>query len=265
MNKLNSVAMLSVLLLAIVVSTSIFAIPVEAKPNNDNGINNPNKLWGAPSYVLNILGKKADWKGDPSYESTDRHTMFVPEDVEEFLELHPEYKEPPEGTGKGLRIWVKQDADFAVEDPNMFDDGQCNLTMASGKYEVYFVALGKPGREAHLEGWIYNVTADEYLLKIGEVKVRHGTGKEGKGGGKPNWQDAHDMLYVDWSEVEGILTALGVSWAELLAALGYQPTATEVWVFDFINWLAAQTGYEYAYLWKLVSGCKHIQVRFYKV
>jgi len=230
--------------------TCIFlvAMPLIAIPVQGGGNNNPNKLWGAQTYLLNILGKKSDWSGDPSYESTDRRTMFVPEDVEEFLKL------------KGFadcKIWVKQGPDFAVEDPNMFDDGMCNLTIGQGRYEVYFVALGKPGRTAVLEGWIYNASANEYLLKIGYVEVKHSK--------RPDWKSGHDMFYVSETEAAGILSALGITWEQLLAALGYPPDATEVWVFDFINWLATQTGYEYAYLWKLVSGCKHIQVRFYKI
>jgi len=241
LRKTTLAALGSTILLALVVS-AIFAIPAAAQGNN-----NPNKLWGAQTYLLNILGKKFDWNGDPSYESTDRRTMFVPEDVNAFVELHPEYKDS-EGN-PDLRIWVYQGSDFAVTDPNMFDDGKCNLTIGPGKYEVYFVALGKPGNEAKLEGWIYNVTANEYLLKIGDVTVKHSK--------RPDWTSGHDMFYVSQAEAAGILNALGVAWP--------WPGQTEVWVFDFINWLATQTGYEYAYLWKLVSGCKHIQVRFYKI
>jgi hypothetical protein len=219
------------------------AYSASAQPNN-----NPNKLWGAPTFVLNILGKKSDYKGNPSYESTDRHTMFVPENVEEFLEI----------TGfPDAKIWVSQNTEFAVNDPNMFDDGQCNLTLASGKYAVYFAALGKQNMEANLEGWIYNASAAEYLLYVGSVTVKHSK--------QPVWVSGEDMMTVSEAEAGAVLDALGITWADLLALLGYPSDATEIWIFDFVDFLGTQTGYEYLYLWKLVSGCKHIQVRFFKM
>ena len=55
-------------------------------------------------------------------------------------------------------IWVNQGSEFAVDDPNMFEDGECSLTIGAGKYAVYFVALGRPNVEATLEGWVYNAT-----------------------------------------------------------------------------------------------------------
>jgi hypothetical protein len=237
------------LLLTLVASSVVLSVPVLAKPNGNNGNNNPNKLWGAPTYVLNILGKKSDFSGTPAYDS-ERRTMFVPEDVSTF---NPTYSNEPYDP----KIWVERGSEFAVLDPNMFDDGECKLQLGPGKYRVYFVALGKPGMTAELEGWIYNVTAHEYLLYLGEVQVTHSK--------KPNWESGWDMMTVSEAEAAGILAALGISWADLLVALGYPPGATEIWVFDFIEWLKTVTGYDYAYLWKLVSGCKHIQVRFYEI
>lgn len=221
--------MLSALLLAIVVSTLIFAIPVQARPNNAN----PNKLEGAQTYLLNMLGKKSDWGGQPAYDS-ERRTMFVPEDVEAFLALSG-YDD--------VKIWVEQGSDFAVTDPNAFDDGECSLTIGPGKYEVYFVALGKPkAEEAILEGWVYNATADDYLLYVGEVRVKHSK--------KPVWMSGHDIFWVSPTEA----AAIGVVITE------------EMWIFDFLDLLAAlYPDTEYLYLWKLVSSCKHIQVRFYKI
>lgn len=232
---------------------SLMAIPVHSPGNT-----NPNKILGmAPTFVMNMLGKKADWSGTPAYDS-ERHTMFIPEDVSEFLSLHPEYYDTGKGvTGPDLRIYVEQGEEFGITDPNMFDDGHCNLTIGEGYYEVYFVALGKPGAEAHLEGWIYNVTADEYLLKIGEVKVSHN--------GKPDWKRASDMFYVSEEEAAAILAALDLDWSDVTTGLDFVHEEFGVWVFDFINWLAEQTGYEYLYLWRLVSSCKHIQVRFYRI
>jgi len=245
MNAKAIAAIMAVLILASVVTV--------ATPAQGKGSNNPNKLWGAQTYLLNILGKKSDWNGDPSYESTDRRTMFVPEHVDEWLASDPYFEHYPYDP----KIWVERGSEFLVTDPNMFDDGECNLTIGPGRYEVYFVALGKPGATATLEGWIYNVTANEYLLKVGEVTVRHSK--------RPDWQSGTGMFYISEEEAGPILAALGISWAELLAALGYPPDATQIWVFDLIDWLATQTGYEYAYLWKLLGGCKHIQIRFYKV
>ena len=228
MKKTTLVALGSTMLLALIVSMPLFAIPAVAQGNN-----NPNKLLGAQTYLLNILGKKFDWNGDPDYDS-ERRTMFVPENVAEWKSVSGY----PNAT-----VWVTQGVAFAVTDPNMFDDGHCNLTIGPGKYEVYFVALGKPGADPTiLEGWIYNATANEYLLKVGDVTVKHSR--------RPDWKSGHDMFYVSVEEA---------------AKIGVTITQ-EMWIFDFLDLLETlYPGTEYLYLWKLVSGCKHIQVRFYKV
>ena len=199
------------------------------------GNNNPNKIWGAPSYLVNILGKKADFNGSPDYDAS-RRSMFVPEDVAAWEAL---------SGYSNATIWVNQGAEFAVSDPNMFDDGHCNLTIGPGRYEVYFAALGKPGPAATLEGWIYNATSNEYLLKIGEVTIRHNK--------RPNWESGHDMFYVSAQEAAsiGVMLPNGMS---------------EMWIFDFLNYLSTlYPGTAYLYLWNLIGGAKHIQVRFYKV
>ena len=205
-----------------------------AYPALATGNNNPNKLWGAPSYLVNILGKKADFKGTPDYDAS-RRSMFVPEDVAAWKAVSGY----PNAT-----IWVNQGDEFAVADPNMFDDGHCNLTIAPGKYEVYFVALGKPGPAATLEGWIYNATSNEYLLRVGDVTVRHNK--------RPDWKSGHDMFYVSAAEAASIGVTL--------------PTGmSEMWIFDFLNYLATlYPGTAYLYLWNIIGGAKHIQVRFYQ-
>ncbi len=214
------------------IALAIIAVSAVAVPALSQGNNNPNKLWGAPSYLLNILGKKADYNGSPEYDSS-RRTMFVPENVSAWKTLSGH---------SNATIWVNQGAEFAVSDPNMFDDGHCNLTIGPGKYEVYFAALGKPGMNSTLEGWIYNATSNEYLLKIGDVTVSHSK--------KPNWQSGHDMFYVSVEEA---------------AAIGVTITQ-EMWIFDFLNLLEnLYPGTSYLYLWNLIGGSKHIQVRFYKV
>ncbi len=221
----KSVAISSLVLLG----TMLFAF---AAPVLSQGNNNPNKLWGAPTYVLNILGKKSDFNGDPGYDAS-RHTMFVPENVTEWKAL----------TGyPNATVWVTNGTEFAVTDPNMFDDGHCNLTIGPGKYEVYFVALGKPGMTAKLEGWIYNATANEYLLKVGEVTVKHSK--------QPVWQSGYDLFYVSVEEA---------------AAMGITITSP-MWIFDFLKLLEGlYPGTSYLYLWNIIGGAKHIQVRFYKV
>jgi len=210
-----------------VITISAVALQAFAQGNN-----NPNKLWGAPTYLLNILGKKSDFNGQPDYDAS-RRSMFVPEDVAAW--------ESSTGYTKAT-IWVTQGAEFAVDDPNMFDDGNCNLTMGPGKYEVYFVALGKPGETTTLEGWIYNATDNTYLLKIGDVTVSHNK--------RPNWESGHDMFYVSVEEAASI----GVT------------IQNEMWIFDFLNLLESlYPETSYLYLWNLIGGSKHIQVRFYKV
>ncbi len=216
-------------LVLIAVAMSSVAYPVLASATN------PNKLWGAPDFNLNILGKKADYNGTPAYDAS-RHSMFVPENVTAW-EAASGY---PNAT-----IWVSQGSEFAVTDPNMFDDGHTNLTLAPGKYEVYFVALGKPGPAATLEGWIYNATDNTYLLKLGSVSISHNKA--------PLWMTGHSMFYVTAAEA----ASLGVT---LPAGV------TEMWVFDFLNYLSTiYSGTNYLYLWNLIGGDKHIQVRFYQV
>ena len=221
---------------AILSAATIALIVITASSMVDSslagGNNNPNKLWGAPSYLLNILGKKADFNGAPDYDAS-RRSMFVPEDVAAWETL---------SGYTNATIWVNNGSEFAVGDPNMFDDGHCNLTMGPGRYEVYFVALGKPGQTATLEGWVYNATANEYLLKIGEVSVTHNK--------RPDWQSGHNMFYVSVQEAASI----GVTISE------------EMWIFDFLNLLETlYPGTNYLYLWNLVGGVKHIQVRFYQM
>jgi len=224
-------AIVSAIALALVAITALsVALPVFSAGNN-----NPNKLWGAPSYLLNILGKKADFNGAPDYDAS-RRSMFVPEDVAAWETL---------SGYTNATIWVNNGSEFAVGDPNMFDDGHCNLTIGPGKYEVYFAALGKPGMTAKLEGWIYNATSNEYLLKIGDVTVSHNK--------RPNWQSGHDMFYVSAAEAASIGVTLPAGMSEM-------------WIFDFLNYLSTQyPETSYLYLWNLIGGAKHIQVRFYQI
>ena len=188
---------------------------------------NPNKLYGAPSYVLNLVGKKDSWSGGGTYDNPDRHTMFL-----------------PQTTAENVTVWMSQgtDADFSVLDGNAFDDGNLSLQLAAGKYAVFIVALGKPGGGANIEGWIYNATDNTYLLLVGSVNVP-GHSKT------PRWTNATDLFWVSANEDP----FFGVT--------------EDTWVFDYMNMLSeANAGTNYLYLWQLDNNSnKLLQVRFYKI
>jgi hypothetical protein len=188
---------------------------------------NPNKLYGAPSYVLNLIGKKDGWSGGGSYDNPDRHTMFL-----------------PQTTAQNVTVWMSQgtSTDFSVLDGNAFDDGNLSLQLAAGKYAVFIVALGKPGGGANIEGWIYNATDNTYLLMVGSVNVP-GHSKT------PRWTNATGLFWVSANEDP----FLGVT--------------QDTWVFDYMNMLsAANVGTDYLYLWQLDNNNnKLLQVRFYKI
>ena len=82
-------------ILAVAVALSV-AYPVFAATNL-----NPNKLYGAPSYVLNLVGKKDGWSGGGSYDNPERHTMFL-----------------PQTTAENVTVWMSQgtESDFSVLD-----------------------------------------------------------------------------------------------------------------------------------------------------
>lgn len=188
---------------------------------------NPNKLYGAPSYVLNLIGKKDGWSGGGTYDNPDRHTMFL-----------------PQTTAENVTVWMSQgtEADFSVVDGTAFDDGNLSLQLATGKYAVFIVALGKPGGGAGIEGWIYNATDNTYLLMVGSVTVQ-GHSKT------PRWTNATDLFWVSPTEDP----FLGVT--------------QDTWVFDYMNALStANVGTDYLYLWQLDNNNnKLLQVRFYKI
>jgi hypothetical protein len=201
------------------------AIPVLAAPNL-----NPNKLYGAPSYVLNLIGKKDGWSGGGTYDNPSRHTMFL-----------------PQTTADNVTVWMSQGTDFAVLDGNAFDDGNLSLQLGAGKYAVFIVAFGKPGNGANIEGWIYNATDNTYLLLMGSLNV-HGHSKT------PQWTNATDLFWVSPSEDQTLgLNALGIT--------------QDTWVFDYMQGLStAYVGTNYLYLWQLDNNNnKLLQVRFYQI
>lgn len=187
---------------------------------------NPNKLYGAPSYVLNIIGKKADWSGGGSYDNPDRHTMFVPQEADD------------------IKIWMTQGADWAVLDGNAFDDGQCNFTLVPGKYAVFLVALGKPGGGGNVEGWIYNATDNTYLLLVGSISFS-GHSKT------PKWVNATGLFWVSDAEDPYDIVAPG--------------TEMWVFDYLALLETAYPLG-DHLYLWLLDNwNNKLIQVRFYQI
>lgn len=233
--KTKYVALFS-LALTLVVGLSL-AVPVFAATFN------PNKLNGAPNYVLNMLGKKDEWSGGGSYDNPDRHTMFVPETTTGYG-----------GTGKlvntttpiqvNLTMWITQGDEFAVLDGNGFDeDHDVDLQLGPGKYAVFVVALGKPviGSHSDIRGWIYNETAGEYLFMTGMVTVQ-GHNK------RPAWVNATDLLFVSPSEDPfGLVTQ-------------------DTWIFEYLTALSATKYGQYLYLWDLDNqNIRHLQLRFYQI
>ena len=211
------------------------------QPGNGNGNNGAKPPSGA-HYNLNIIGKKSDWSGGGSYDNPNRHTMFVPENTDEFeLGGTPcSAPEPDLGHGKvgpGITIWMtscdnktnNDGCDFAVLDGNAFDDCKCEFQLAPGKYEVWIVAKAKPGGETNITGWLYDPNTLEYFLKTdaGTINV--------KSSGK-NWTIATDLFYY-----------------------GGQ------WVFDYLQELIDDPLLDSgAYFWQYDNkGNKLVKVRFY--
>ena len=196
-------------------------------------------------YNLNIIGKKSDWNAQGSFDNPDRHTMFVPENTDEFRLNGTQCYAPaplPDGVedtvGPGITIWMtscdnktnSDDCDFAVLDGNAFDDCKCEFQLAPGKYEVWIVAKAKPGGETNITGWLYDPNLDEYYLKTdaGTINVKS-KGKE--------WQDATDLFYYK-----------------------------DQWVFDYLQELIDDPELDSgAYFWQFDNkGNKLVKVRFYK-
>ncbi len=212
---------------------STLMMPVLAAPTL-----NPNKIYGAPSYVLNLIGKKEGWSGGGVYDNPDRHTMFVPE-----TSVHGTGTYDGTSIQTNTTMWITQGSEFGVLDGSAFDDdGDVNLQLGSGKYYVFVVALGKPGGSATIKGWIYNDTSGEYLLPTGIVTVP-GHSKT------PRWVNATDLLFVSSGEDP------------------YGLVSGDTWIFDYLAKLEAYAPVgDYLYLWDLdMNACKHLQIRFYQI
>jgi hypothetical protein len=232
--KTKSTVLIS-LALALVVSTTLIA-PAFAKVNL-----NPNKLYGAPNYVLNMLGKKEDWSGGGEYNNPDRHTMMVPSTTTGIGGTG--YRADGSPIQVNLTMWITQGDEFAVIDGNGFDDDDVALQLAPGKYAVFVVALGKPGGNADIRGWVYNATDNTYLFMTGMVNVP-GHSK------KPVWKEATDLLFVSSQEDPyGIVTG------------------ENQWIFDYLAALeSAMPLGDYLYLWDFANtNIQHLQLRFYQI
>lgn len=228
-----------IILTTLVLLMPTLTISIEASRSN------PNKIHGSPEYVLNILGKKSDWNPQGSFDNPDRHTIFVPENTTEWLELYGQQMGIDE-----VRIWMTspKGADFAVLDGNAFDDGNASLQLGSGRWYVYVVALAKPGGKSKLEGFYYDKDNNAYLL-LGEVHPKRIKGQ-------PVWENATDLFYIDYAWLE-------THYPDAIAYFGLAP-GQPLWIFDFLNWLSEVHGETDYYFWKLDNnGCKHLQVRLY--
>jgi len=224
-------------------------------PGNNNGNNNDKPPPGA-HYNLNIIGKKSDWSGGGSYDNPNRHTMFVPEDTDEF-ELTPgnpcytpmgtpsdappgaDYSDPRPAY-PGITIWMTKGDDYAVLDGNAFDDCKCEFQLDPGTYEVWIVAKAKPPKPGTPEGdeyytditgWVRYIDPDtglEYVAcDLGTLRVKK----------KLGWQDATGLFVFDG-----------------------------MWLFDYLQFLEEDDATNTAYFWQYDNhGNKLVKVRFYRV
>ncbi len=232
-----------------VVFALLFVLQAVVVPIYAGGNNNPNKFHGPPAYVLNILGKKSDWKGNGDYDNPDRHTMFIPEET----------------PGYNITIHISDGPEFAVLDGNAFDDNETALQLKKGRYYIYIVALAKPGGNTKI--WAKaGLTLDGDGNLLIPLMLDYLNVKRMKG--QPYWENATGMFYVAWEDVVALVFAGETPTPEQLQALadtlGVLP-GQAVWIFDFLHYMTMLPDYiDYFYFWKINNqGCKHLQVRFY--
>ena len=202
----------AIVILGLIASGCLPVVPLAEKDETSSLTKaKPLKPPSGAHYNLNIIGKKADWSGQGSYSNPNRHTMFVPENTDEFMLDGSHCYAPaplPEGEEvsvdrPGITIWMTQCGeecdDFAVLDGNAFDDCKCEFRLARGRYDVYIVAKAKPPKLGEnyytdITGWVMGYDPidkeDYFYFSIGTVNVKK---KEG-------WQDATHIFEVDASE-----------------------------------------------------------------
>ena len=202
-------------------------------------------------FNLNIIGKKWDWNGGGSYDNESRHTMFVPEDIEEYNSnaVTPCYtpmgtpSDAPHGADysdprldePGITIWMTKGDEYAVLDGNAFDDCKCEFELDPGTYEVWMVVKAKPpkpgeDRYTDITGWVrYEDAGIQYVAcDLGDLKVRKNMG----------WKDVTDDLFF----FDGM------------------------YLFNYFEYLKSEGYSDIAYFWQYDNhGNKLVKVRFYKV
>ena len=230
----------------------------EDKPDKSGGANEIDV--NGPHYNLNIIGKKANWNGNPG-NNLDRHTMFVPEDTTGWKIELPAVDDPqlpieeyPDDwyVKEGIAIWMSQGPEFAMLDCNAFDDGECSFQLGPGKYRVFICAKAKPSDDYYTDitGWVYAhdyVYGHYYLYDVGDIQVK---GKK--------WNEATDLFYI--SPGEDIFEIIG----------------DEMWIFEYLTFLK---NYDFEfdpnnpgididealYFWQFDNhGNKLVKLRFYK-
>jgi hypothetical protein len=246
------------ILFAITLVMSSMILPVSAK--------NPNQIMlSNPDYVLNILGK-ATFTDNPMQNSPDRHTIFVP--------LYHMW-----------RLYISQvkrgsEEPFQVLDANAVNDYEAALKLGDGYYSVWMAALGKPGGSSNGDVSISG------MVNLGTLQVERAKGT-------PSWNEETGVFFMTYTQVydyfynyylsigytafDADLAAIAdadTAWSWLTSTgLVWDPidygflTEPSVWVFDFFDYLAEQSGITDAkYYWDMDNkGLRHIQLRFYKI
>jgi hypothetical protein len=246
------------ILFAFTLLMSSMIYPISAKSPNQIMLSNPD-------YVLNILGKD-HFTDNPMTDSPDRHTIFVP--------LYNVW-----------RLYISQvkrgsEEPFQVLDANAVVDGEAALKLGDGYYSVWMAALGKPG------GSTKGDVSISGMVNLGTLQVERAKGT-------PNWNDETGVFFMTYTQVyeyfnnyyisigytveEAELAAItdaNTAWSWLSSTgLVFDPieygvlTEPSVWVFDFFDYLAEQSGISDAeYYWDMDNnGLRHIQLRFYKI
>jgi len=242
----------AIVVLGLIVSGCLPVVPPAEK--DETGILTKAPKVKPPSgahYNLNIIGKKWDWNGQGNYDNENRHTMFVPEDIEEYNlkadtpcytpEDDPWHGEEPVPDQNppypGITIWMTKGDEYAVHDGNAFDDCKCELELDPGTYQVWIVVKAKPpkpGEDYYTEitGWVRYIDPIDGLeyvaCDLGPLKVRKNMG----------WKDVTDDLFF----------------------------FNDMWLFTYLEYLEEDIGAtDTAYFWQYDNhGNKLVKVRFYK-
>ena len=251
MKKLMYLIVIMLVLGLIVSGCSLLVPPVEKDEITSLTKGQKVKPPSGAHYNLNIIGKKWDWNGGGSYSNPDRHTMFVPEDIEEYNLNATTPCYTPMGTPSdappgadysdprpdepGITIWMTKGNEYAVLDGNAFDDCKCEFELDPGTYQIWIVVKAKPpkpgeDRYTDITGWIrYEDAGIQYVAcDLGDLRVKKNMG----------WKDVtEDLFFFDG-----------------------------MWLFDYLEYLEGEGYTDIAYFWQYDNrGNKLVKVRFYKV